>query len=940
MNDSNALLPQLNQKRSFGKQVWIYTIIFLILIFSVYFAFLLYGKTLLRFTTDNIDGLAQSYPFMVGFRSFIENIFSSTGANWSWEIGLGADAVSFHWGKFFNPTYWLLLLLPNAYLDIGWSVMIILYIYLSGITCMLFLRKVEVGTFQTLVGGLCYAFSPWIILGGNNQGTFVWAAVLFPVILLGAEKILKGESPLLFILIVFYSLSSNFKWSYVSGIVVIIFFLVRYVTVYRAPEITNFLKKTGAFIGYGLTGMLLAAPVIFSSLVKWGSASAETGQETPTWFTTKQYYTFPTKLTTMAQAYENYSYLGIAVICVLLIPVVLYGIRKLKTSSILATIFVCMALLPICCSMFNTFSYPTGRWYYTLIFFLVWAAMDSFQEVYLRKKSFRIAMIVSFALYEIYTIGFCGLRRGYLTEIQWDLAVLNCIAGIVLLVLMLVKGKKQTNYLESRGKKAIIMAALVLSIIVNYNVKFNVDNPNDYIGMFADVGESYDLYEGSTQRSAAKIKDDSFYRVDQIEGISLTRLVGSKPNETIYSGTKSIYAFNSSINSLWTEYNKILGNNAGYYKRTSPNGNDNRMGLDLLEGVKYFLGDNERNEPGASAYAGYGFQPYKNIDGVEVLKNKYQIGLGTAYTQYMSKSDFMKLSYPQREEALLQTAVVSDGDMKKIKKTKQVGHTDIESGTKQIPYKIKGEKGVTIDETNKTITANEESVGEEGAEEKPEMITLSLNEVKDCQILVSFENLVYKTKDGEKGFNVSAAVGDVKKNGVNTMESPQGFPDIKDFTLNIGHYDKAPDEVNIRLSEPGTYTYDDIKVYAMPTKIYDKYAPQLQENRYKIDTLENDYVKGTFNCSKDSLLYFSILATDGWDIYIDGKKAEKIIPLNLAFIGAEVSKGAHVVELRYHTPGLTSGMILSAIGLIVLAAIMLYRRKLQGTLEVKEKEQS
>jgi hypothetical protein len=55
----------------------------------------------------------------------------------------------------------------------------------------------------------------------------------------------------------------------------------------------------------------------------------------------------------------------------------------------------------------------------------------------------------------------------------------------------------------------------------------------------------------------------------------------------------------------------------------------------------------------------------------------------------------------------------------------------------------------------------------------------------------------------------------------------------------------------------------------------------------------------------------------GWTATVDGAETP-IAPVNTAFEGVRVSAGAHRVELRYRTPGLTAGLLAFVLGVLAL----------------------
>ncbi len=55
--------------------------------------------------------------------------------------------------------------------------------------------------------------------------------------------------------------------------------------------------------------------------------------------------------------------------------------------------------------------------------------------------------------------------------------------------------------------------------------------------------------------------------------------------------------------------------------------------INFLQGVKYFIGNNQDKNLEYSKYAGYGYKDYRTIDGIDVLKSKHRTSLGYVSTR-------------------------------------------------------------------------------------------------------------------------------------------------------------------------------------------------------------------------------------------------------------------------------------------------------------------
>ena len=79
---------------------------------------------------------------------------------------------------------------------------------------------------------------------------------------------------------------------------------------------------------------------------------------------------------------------------------------------------------------------------------------------------------------------------------------------------------------------------------------------------------------------------------------------------------------------------------------------------------------------------------------------------------------------------------------------------------------------------------------------------------------------------------------------------------------------------------------------------------------------------GTFNFSQQKFLCFSIPFSNGWSAYIDGQQVD-LIKANTMYMGIMLEPGEHTVQLKYMTPGLPVGIILSIMGLILFIGVII-----------------
>lgn len=942
---------KIEKKSGLLSQLAAYTFLFIIIALGVYLAFIVCDRTLLRYTGGNMDGIAQAYPSYMNIKNTVYGWMSGEDVEaWSWCIGLGGDYFDYFKSKLINPLTYVITSFPEQYVDIGYNIATVLRQYLSGIAFLFFAREVDLRGNQTVTGAVCYAFSAWMVMVAVNQAHFLNATMYFPLLIMGAEQVLKKKNPVLFIISVCLMLTAGVQWGYIGGIVVILYFCVRFVCMERLPEdrgIKAFVIEFLKFMGYGIVGILLSSFFVFSILYSMTNATTESQYDPYGMiYSIRNYLTMFTGFFEYSDIHAPYSYVFGTIICTIAVPLIVMNIKKKSTPAIFAVGLFILGLLPFTGSVLNGFSYSSGRWYFVFVFFFVWAAMECLDAETLRKKKNYIIMLAWLALLGIWNIGVCYLGLKIINVNSVLATVIGCVFGTMIIALLYARVnfvKFQKGPLKQITGFVIVMI-LSGSIIGAANMEF-YPGVSDTLYGYANTGLMYEKFENSSQRVVQDLQreDDSFFRTDQVDGHSTKRVCRVQVNENILYGNRSIYTYFSTMDSKWHMFNKAMGNNSGYFDRTTSFSNDNRAALDFLMGVKYFLGDNEAKKEGATEYAPYGFEYYKTIDGVDVLKNKYYMGLGTAYRQYITESELEEYQPLVREQVLMQAAVVPDDFEAENQGLRHAAKSDIKTEIEEVEYKIENPESMTVGGGKMTIT------GKEGS------FDLVLPEIKDRQVIIAFENLQrekmdYKTSlqmsgkdleaidtgsvnfrlkeeaytDDEK-FTIKAQKGKVKKSAMNRKSKSQGFSDVVDFNINLGYYESVDGAVKITINRIGNYTYDNIRVYTVPMNVYDENAQILEDSRYEIEYFDGDYVKGTVDAEKDSVMYFSILNTPGWKIYIDGVEQEKIDNVNLAFTGAEIGKGEHTVELKYSHMGTETALWLTIAGIICLAGIIAFR---------------
>ncbi|MBQ6388059.1 MAG: YfhO family protein [Mogibacterium sp.] len=875
-----------------------YTFLFCLMMAGIFLLFIIQHRTLV----NHADAYDQGYFWIAEIKHELDSIAAGHGMPlWSWYRGTGSELK-----LNIDPFMYIAALFPAGSMELGYSVATLLRLYFAGIAFILFCKEVELSNYQALLGSLCYVSATWTINLALVQGHYTIMFLLFPLLAMSVDRICKGRSPFFFMLMVGLIVAMNYYLAYMTAIGIIIYIIFRYFKYYKF-SIGGYAAYLGKFILFGIAGIMVSAFFFLVSVQSVTGATISASSVLPQ-FLPSRWTVLTEGMTLVSKGYRfSYGYIGIPIFA-LLTAVTVKGKPTIKaTHTIMALLLVFMSMSPFCSSMFNGFLYATNRWFFILVFFVTWCAAEHMDLDELSKTHNILIMLLWWAVLVMTTLGFCYLDiTDDLSKKSLAFVGGNLAAGFVMIIIVALGRKVITSL---RARQFLIVMSVIGTLTLCWTASFY--NETDY---YFENGEINDQLEASTQRAGTMIEDDDFYRIDQVDWLNIHLNADQPVNENLWWQNDTIYLYESTIPGRLLEFNKLVGNNLGYSKRVYMQSNGNRMGLDFLYGVKYFLGDDTKNDRlGADAFAGYPFEYYDTLDGVNVFRSRYAPGLGFEYTNYMSESEFLTLSRLEREQALLQAVVIPDADLAALDPEREVKAKDLEFDIDNVDYEIVGTEGLTI-EGNRIVADVEKA-----------KLSLHVNNVENCQMIVSFDNLRRLNSNGADigDFKVKCASGKLTAEASNKKNN-QTIKGIVDYDLNMGYYDHYTGNLNIKFSQPGIYEFDKLYVSGMSVENFDKFAQERCTSTYKVTDRTSSKVSGYIDAADDGYLFLSLPVYGNWDIYIDGLPAAEIHNANYAFLATPVTKGHHEVELRYdyHNRKVAAGISIAGLALILIISII------------------
>ena len=144
------------------------------------------------------------------------------------------------------------------------------------------------------------------------------------------------------------------------------------------------------------------------------------------------------------------------------------------------------------------------------------------------------------------------------------------------------------------------------------------------------------------------------------------------------------------------------------------------------------------------------------------------------------------------------------------------------------------------------------------------------------------------------------------------------------FTYAVG-LEKGQKTVRLSLGK-GEYTIKDMSVY---TGVLNE-GTGLYQSVFRVDKgqTKGNLIQGRIKSQKDGMFITSIPFDKGFEVTIDGVKVkgEKV---NKAFLGFHLAAGKHKIRILYHAPGVTAGKILTGLGVLIVIAGAVRKKKIR-----------
>ena len=932
-----------DEKRQRRTYWLLYTATFILMTLLALNVYILNGLSIVW----TVDGMEQFYPYFVYEGQWLREIFANlTSGNfevpmWSFNLGYGADLLA-EMDVFYDPLNLLSFFFTEESSEYAFQFLIILRWFLAGVSFSLFSLHFKNERWCTLLAAIVYALSGTALTALHWPGS-TWPLILFPLLLLGVEKILNGKSPAPFILTTFLFFLISWYFAYMATIFLVIYCAVRVFCKLKSAgtlDVSHFWRwfwRIAIFfvIGIAMAGFALW-PMILDLSVNERATSAETYIPILYSFT---YYmdTLTAFVGTAAVGSDCFiGYGGFAFLaCILLLA------RKGKDALLKAALIAMLVILlvPALGSALNGFNYATNRWVWALALLVCFILAREIPKLVkpLPQKLMR-KMVIATAIFVVAVFVLPWMRN------EKTIAASVALLGALVVCIQ--------RYTSESTKRTLLSVVLLSSIVLN---AFYFTCPEIY-GTAKEASELGTLYSKITEESAdwaakeaAAMEDDennSNWRYDAEPSC------GDRPrNNSLVIGIPGINFYNSLYNGKVDQFHTELGLTQGGINFSYQNLMGSTM-VEAISGVKYYV------VPKGKGHAPYGFEstPCSSTlcgqQQYDVFKNSNALGKAFTYNTCISRSTYESLTPLQRQEALLQGVVLDDEEITssglaeitpKITST-EVDYTDSETITAE-------NYGTT--QKNVYITDNSIYVLKENAS-----VTLTFEGKQNCETYLNFKNFElnpltpFDTQNVKAQFTgqkpsladdisnfkwwlkwvspttmkiaISAGEDGATRTISATTPSNHLYDGKDDWTVNLGYTEEGQTQITLTFDKVGQYSFDSLSISCQEMESVSNYVSELQASPVSNYEESTNKISAHVNADATQMVYFSTPKTPGWTATVDGEEVD-IYSANTAFMAVKVDAGSHDIELHFASPGLTEGLITSGAGLLLFGGVVLFR---------------
>ena len=739
------------------------------------------------------------------------------------------------------------------------------------------------------------------------QMLFFIGPQMLPLMVLGLVRLLRGKSPLLYILSLFFCVFCNFYFGLMlcvaSGIIFIVYnYVYSQELVGKRSGLCKIYLISSAIAGLMASFFWLPALKAFSGggrLDQTTAAEYQFVENMPFIQIFSKLFTGANSALEEVQGLPNI-FCGILVVALVVLFFMNQSISKrLKrgTAAVLVLYLLTFYIRAFTLAMhgFTHTNWFPYRYSYVFSFFLIWIAAVEFGHIgeLGLSEAKRCFVVILLAAIIVFSTSYEFISGG---EVLIDFAIL------ALIELLFYRWKSKPETFKKRVGAVTLMLLVSCNLFANYILSIQKLQRTDNWEL------NLETYAGNTVLSGGLIDgimgyDNSFFRMEK--DFSESDSVGADPALYDYNG---VSASGPHIRMFVHKQLGRLGINwfdmRHWYSKGIP------AATDALLGLRYLLSDKDLTTE-------KGYEGLIKLGDAHIYKNPYELSIAI-------------LAEEEAQNVELGNDVFEN--LNQVWRSMTGGNKDIFTEEENVTFTLHNQS------EGRTVTSRELAVSVSKSISESESVSISNSTLSE----VSTEPSTGVSKEEPKVAYIECKFTAIQDGPVYYFDtsvpaSPQGrsVPAIE-F---VGMYEKG-DEVVHYFTVGDDITGEKMKEYASALRyayadneILAEYATLLNSRDCTFTVVHENDLTGEFTAEERQRILFTIPWDEGWTCYIDGQK----VPIDKTwdlFMSVEVPAGHHAYEMKFFPAWMNYGLILCGAALLGLVILMVVWKKRKPADEV------
>lgn len=791
-----------------------------------------------------------------------------------------------------SPFNLIFLLFPQSQLPLAVTILILMKVSASGLTfAHLLISRFEGKGLLVPSFAVSYALMGYVIV---NQLNVMWldGLVFLPLIIMGLEKLLSGESGLYYSLFLAVMLLSN----YYIGFMICVFLVFYYLFAFSRQELvsTNNLKaqlkhfftQSARFIGYSLLGAGFAAVLLLPTFYSLLGSKASYANKLIDWRfaydpfeVVSKFYIGAFNFDQMPSGHPNL-FIGTVALTAYIYYFFHPGFSKKErfTSLALTALFFLAMNVQFLNKIWHAGQYPIWypyRFSFTVCFFFLLNGFRALRTYRPFPFSLACCLLIANAATAIYV-----LKKDFefLEPVQ---VLISAVVSVLVLVLLMLRDQPRKW--------------LTYTLLFVVTAEMTANAAIDLFRLGYVKQDEFSDYQTNLNTMLADVRtpEDTFYRIE--------KTFQRSKNDSFQANYAGINHFSSTFEK---EIPALFGS-LGF-----PDGNGfivystGTLFTDALFGVKYFIQDKKLPETFYDLNDGVyrlkrnstrpdltQYSPYSETDRTTTFENPYALSLAFGVSESV-----LGLELIEDQPLLMQEQLLDAFN----------NQESIEPYFSLRPFDSNVFQNVTSAADDAQNTTYYRSV--DGAVSRIEF-----------QFTPTSGNPYYLILDaGIDDDNAKLYVNNVKLDYYTTYRNDQ--------IINIASNQQGENVTfTIELLED-SIRVQDLKLYELNKALFEETISARQAEGMTITSFSQTRITGSVVIeAEDEILLTTIPYSEGWEVTIDGTTAETTTALN-SLLAIPISPGKHTVVFAYRTPYLMTGLSISVISIAGALLLRKYRK--------------